>query len=112
MSWGQRGRRVQRQVGVPFEYGGMRFGEGLRVDLLDEGQVVVELKSVERLARVHRKQVLTYLRALDLPVGLLINFGGATLREGLRRIVNKLPPSASPGLRINPPDQSAAELPP
>ena len=81
----------------------MSFAEGFRVDLLLERTVVVELKSVERLAPVHYKQVLTYLRALDLPVGLLVNFGGATLREGLKRIVNNLPPSASPALRINQP---------
>jgi len=66
------------------------------VDLLVEEQVVVELKSVERVAAVHSKQLFTYLRLLDLRVGLLINFGGATLREGLYRVVNRLPPSASP----------------
>ena len=63
--------------------------------------MVVELKSTETLAPVRSKQLLTYLRLLQLPVGLLINFGGATLKEGLRRIVNELEPSASPRLRVN-----------
>ncbi|MFM8396158.1 MAG: GxxExxY protein [Acidobacteriota bacterium] len=86
---------------IRFEYDGLLFDEGLRLDLLVDGCVVVELKSVERLAPVHHKQVLTYLRLLQLPVGLLINFGGATLKEGLHRIVNQLPASASPCLRVN-----------
>ena len=78
-----RGLSVERQKRVVFEYSGIHFDEGLRIDLLVEGSVVVELKSVEKLAPVHAKQVLTYLKLLDLPVGLLINFGGATLKEGL-----------------------------
>jgi iron complex transport system substrate-binding protein len=63
--------------------------------------VVVELKSVEKIAPVHQKQLLTYLRLMRLEVGLLINFGAPTLKEGLRRIVNNLSPSASPRLRVN-----------
>lgn len=63
--------------------------------------MIVELKSVEKLAPVHGKQVLTYLRLMDLSVGLLINFGATTLKEGLQRIVNQLPSSASPRLRVN-----------
>lgn len=97
----RRGLPVERQKVIRFEYDGLVFDEGLRLDLLVDGCVVVELKSVERLAPVHHKQVLTYLRLLQLPVGLLINFGGATLKEGLHRIVNQLPPSASPRLRVN-----------
>jgi iron complex transport system substrate-binding protein len=61
----------------------------------------VELKSVETLAPVHSKQLLTYLRLLNLPVGLPINFGSLTLTQGLHRIVNNLSPSASPRLRVN-----------
>jgi GxxExxY protein len=79
----------------------MIFDDGLRVDLLVDDRVVVELKSVEKLAPVHAKQVLTYLRLLDLPVGLLINFGAATLKEGLQRIVNNLQPSVSSRLRVS-----------
>lgn len=66
------------------------------MDLLVEGAVVVELKSVEKLAPVHSKQLLTYLRLLDLPVGLLLNFGAATLKDGLHRVVNHLDPSRIP----------------
>ena len=98
-----RGFRVERQKAIRFEYEEMIFEEGFRIDLLVEGCVVVELKSVEKLAPVHSKQVLTYLRLMNLQVGLLINFGAATLKEGLHRIVNNLPPSASPRLRVNHP---------
>lgn len=97
----QRGFTVERQKLVRFEFEGMIFDEGLRLDLLVEGWVIVELKSVEKLSPVHSKQLLTYLRLLHLPIGLLINFGAATLKEGLHRIVNNLNPSASPGLRVN-----------
>ena len=61
----------------------------------------MELKSVERVAPIHSKQLLTYLKLTHMPVGLLINFGAATLKQGLHRIVNRLPPSASPRLRVN-----------
>ena len=97
----RRGLRVERQKLMPFQYDGLRFDEGLRVDLLVEDCVPVELKSVEKLAPVHSKQLLTYLRLLNLQVGLLLNFGAATMREGLHRVVNNLPPTASPRLRVN-----------
>ena len=97
----KRGLHVNQQHVVPFEYDGIRFEQGLRVDLLVESRVVIELKSVERLLPVHPKQLLTYLRLMNLHVGLLLNFGAPTLREGLHRIVNHLPPSASPRLRVN-----------
>ena len=97
----RRGLEVERQKTIVFEFDGMRFDEGLRVDLFVEHTVVVELKSIEAILPVHKKQLLTYLRLLDLPVGLLINFGAPVLKDGLHRIVNKLPPSASSVLRIN-----------
>lgn len=97
----RRGFHVERQKAIRFEYDGMVFEEGFRSDLLVENRVVVELKSVEKLAPVHSKQLLTYLRLMNLPVGLLINFGAATLKEGLHRIVNNLQPSASPHLQVN-----------
>lgn len=97
----RRGFQVERQKIIRFEYDGMMFDEGFRTDLLVEGRVIVELKSVEKLAPVHGKQLLTYLRLMNLPVGLLINFSAATLKEGLHRIVNNLPTSASPRLRVN-----------
>ena len=108
----RRGLSVERQKVIRFEYDGMVFEEGLRVDLLVEKSVIVELKSVEKLAPVHSKQLLTYLRLLDLPVGLLLNFGAATLKEGLHRIVNKLSPADSPQLRINLPATPAQSSPP
>jgi iron complex transport system substrate-binding protein len=97
------GLKIERQKIVTFEYEGMRFEEGLRLDLLVEDRVIVELKSVEKMAPVHPKQLLTYLRLMNLPVGLLINFGAATLKEGIQRVVNnyKPSPSASPRLRVN-----------
>jgi GxxExxY protein len=92
----QRGFQVERQQAIRSEYEGLVVDEGFRADLLVESRVIVEIKSVERLAPVHSKQLLTYLKLTKNPVGLLINFGAATLREGLHRIVNGLPPSASP----------------
>jgi GxxExxY protein len=97
----RRGLKVERQKPISFEFDGLHFEDGFRVDLLVEGVVVVELKSVEKLAPVHGKQILTYLRLLNLPVGLLINFGASTLKEGLQRVVNHYQPSASPRLRVN-----------
>lgn len=85
---------VERQKTCGVELDGVSFAEGFRVDLLVNSLVVVELKSVDQLAPVHFKQLLTYLRLLNLPVGLLINFGGATLKEGLHRVVNDYQPSA------------------
>jgi iron complex transport system substrate-binding protein len=97
----RRGLRVERQKSVAFDFDGMHFDEGLRVDLLVEDCLLIELKSVERLAPVHGKQLLTYLRLLNLPVGLLINFGAATFKEGVRRVVNRHQDFASSRLRVN-----------
>jgi GxxExxY protein len=93
----KRGYTVERQKPITFEYDGILFEEGFRVDLLVENQVIIELKSVEKLNPVHSKQLLTYMRLMNLPVGFLMNFGAATLKEGLHRVVNSLPSSASPG---------------
>jgi len=84
----RRGVRVERQKPIPIRYDGLELAEGFRADLLLEGRLLIEFKSVERLSPLHSKQVLTYLRLLDLPLGLLINFGGATFKEGVRRIAN------------------------
>ena len=97
----KRGYTVERQKAITFEYDGILFEDGFRADLLVEGQVIIELKSVEKLNPVHSKQLLTYMRLMNLPVGFLMNFGAATLKEGLRRVVNSLPSSASPRLRVN-----------
>lgn len=83
----------QRPIDIAFE--GLHFEAAFRIDLLVDDRLVVEIKSVERLLPVHAKQLLTYLRLTRQPVGLLINFGGATLKEGVRRLVNNHRPSAS-----------------
>lgn len=102
----RRGLFVERQKSISFAYEGLQFVDCFRVDLLVASQIPVEIKSIEKLGAVHSKQLLTYLRLLNLPVGLLINFGEATLRSGLKRVVNGLPNSASPRLRVN---QAAVE---
>lgn len=86
----RRGLFVERQKVVPLAIDGEQFGEVFRIDLLVNRSVVVELKSVEELHPVHFKQVLTYLRLLKLPLGLLINFGEPTLKGGFHRIANNL----------------------
>ena len=82
------GHVVERQKILPIAYQGIQFQEGFRVDLLVDAKLIIEVKSVERLAAVHGKQLLTYIRLARQPVGLLMNFGGETFREGLRRVVN------------------------
>ena len=82
------GLHVDRQLPVKACLDGIEFPEAFKADLLIEGKLLVELKSVEKLAPVHARQTLTNLRLLDLPLGLLINFGGITLKEGLKRILN------------------------
>ena len=88
----RRGFSIERQKSVDLNFNDIFVPNAYSIDLLVESQVVVELKSVERIAPVHKKQVLTYLRLMNLHVGLLINFGGVTLMEGLVRIVNGPPP--------------------
>jgi iron complex transport system substrate-binding protein len=84
----ERGYLVDRQKPIDIEFEGTRFEAAFRIDLLVNGRVLVELKSVERLNPAHAKQLLTYLRLTKQPLGLLVNFGGATLKEGFRRLVN------------------------
>jgi iron complex transport system substrate-binding protein len=97
----RRGLKCCRQTLLSFDYDGLHFDRCLRIDLLVENCVVVEVKSVEKTLPVHSKQVLTYLRLMGLKVGLLINFGASTLKEGLQRVVNDLEASASPRLRVD-----------
>jgi GxxExxY protein len=97
----QMGYGIARQRAIDVEFDGIRLPAAFRIDLLIDERLLVEIKSVERLLPVHGKQLLTYLRLTKQPVGLLINFGGETLKEGLRRIVNDYRPSASPRLRVN-----------
>lgn len=82
------GLDCQRQVSVPIRYKGVVIDNALKIDLLVERQLVIELKSTERNAAVHAKQVLTYLRLMNLPLGLLMNFGQETFRLGLQRVAN------------------------
>lgn len=84
----KRGLEVEQEKHVVFEYDGLRFDQGSRVDLPVEGRLVVELKSVEQLHPSAFKQTLTYLRLMNLRIGLLINFGAPLFKEGVRRIVN------------------------
>lgn len=93
--------RVVRQKAIPIQLMGITVNEGFRADLIVEDLLLIELKSVEKLNPVHAKQVLTYLRLLNLPLGLLINFGAVTLKEGCQRIVNGRQNFVSSCLRVN-----------
>lgn len=99
----QAGLAVERQKLIDIEYRGMRLREGFRADLLVESSLLIEVKSVERFAPVHGKQLLTYLRLTGQPLGLLMNFGAPTFREGLKRVVNNHLDIASSTLRVNRP---------
>ncbi len=84
----QQGLNVDRQMPVSAEIDGLDFREAFRLDMLVENRLVVEIKAIDRLAPIHARQTLTYLRLMKLPLGLLINFGGITLKEGIKRIAN------------------------
>ena len=85
-----RGLRVSRQVGLPVQYEGVNLELGFRVDLIVDDKVIIEIKSVEALAPVHKKQLLTYLRLTDLRLGLLINFNVELIKDGIQRVVSRL----------------------
>jgi len=101
LSLEQSGLSVQRQRPVPITFRGMTLAEAFRADLVVENMLIIEVKSVERSAAVHSKQLLTYLRLMKQPVGLLMNFGCETFREGLKRVVNRYEPLAPSRLRVN-----------
>ena len=84
----KRGLTAERQKPMPILYDNIRFDEAFRSDLVVNGKVIVELKSVEALLPVHGKQLLTQLRLSDLKLGLLINFGAAHLKNGIKRVIN------------------------
>ncbi len=86
----QRGLKVQRQVPIAIHYAGIQFQEGFRADLVVEGKVIVELKSVEAVLEVHKKQVQTYLRLTGCKLGYLLNFNAALMKHGITRCVNRL----------------------
>jgi GxxExxY protein len=98
------GYSVDRQKPIDIEFEGMKFHAAFRADLVVDGRLIVEIKCVDALTKAHMKQLQTYLRLTNQPVGLLINFAGATLKEGLKRVVNDHVPSASPRLRVNQPE--------
>jgi GxxExxY protein len=84
------GLKVRRQQGIPVVYDEINFEIGFRADLIVENKVLIELKSVEKIHDVHKKQVLTYLKLTELKLGLLINFNESLLKNGITRIVNNL----------------------
>ena len=79
---------VERQIGMPVEWKDLRMNQGFRLDLLVENKVIIEIKSIESVAPVHKKQLITFLRLTDLKVGLLVNFNEALLKDGITRLVN------------------------
>ena len=86
----QRGLHVERQVQVPIEYKGIQIDEGFRADLLVEGKVILELKSIEHVTAAHKKQIHTYLKLTGCKLGFLLNFGEALMKDGITRVVNGL----------------------
>lgn len=86
----KRGLRVDQQVGLPLHYEGVKLELGFRADLIINEKVIIEIKSVEALAPVHKRQLLTYLKLTDLRLGLLMNFNVALMKDGIHRVVNKL----------------------
>jgi len=95
------GFHVDRQKPIPIEYNGLALPDAFRADLIVENSLIIEIKSVEQLAPVHGKQLLTYLRLLKQPLGLLLNFGAPTFRDGIKRIVNGHTNFASSRLRVH-----------
>jgi len=86
----RRGLDVKRQVPIPIVFKGRTLDEGFRADLVVNGKVIIELKSVEKVKDVHKKQLLTYLKLSGMKLGLLINFGEALIKNGITRVVNGL----------------------
>ncbi|CAN5369149.1 GxxExxY protein [soil metagenome] len=89
----RRGLRVTKQRAIPVIYEGVQLDVGFRADMIVNGLLLVEVKSIEAIAPVHLKQVRTYLRLTDLRLGLLINFNVNLIKDGIRRVVNGLPES-------------------
>jgi iron complex transport system substrate-binding protein len=95
------GVEVDRQRSINISYDDLSIENAFRIDLLVDQKLIVEIKSLETIAPVHAKQVLTYLRLMNLPIGLLINFGGATFKGQVKRLVNNHTDFASSRLRAN-----------
>ena len=90
-SLARRGLKIDRQVPVDINFDAINFAAAFRIDLLVEDVLILEIKSVERLASLHAKQLLTYLRLTNRPLGLLLNFSGETMTAGIRRVINDYP---------------------
>ena len=86
----EQGLHVSRQQAIPVIWKDIQMNQGFRADLIVENKVIIEIKSVEVIAPVHQKQLLTYLKLTDLKLGLLINFNEALIKSGISRIVNNL----------------------
>ena len=86
----ERGILVDQQIAIPIEYNGVELDAGFRADLVVDGKVIVELKALEHVADIHKKQLLTYLRLSGMRLGLLINFGELFIKNGITRIANGL----------------------
>jgi GxxExxY protein len=86
----KRGLQVEKEVPIPVVWDNIRFEAGFRADLIVNGQVVIELKSIEGVLPVHKKILLTYLRLADKRLGILLNFGEEVLKDGIHRVVNGL----------------------
>jgi len=87
----KKGLSVQRQVSIPIKFEGKQFDEAFKLDLLIEGKVIIELKSIEKINPTHKKQVLTYLKLTNKKLGYILNFGTELMKDGITRIVNGLP---------------------
>ncbi len=87
----QSGLAIEAEILMPLKYDGITLDIGYRADLIVEHLVIIELKSVEKMSDVHKKQLLTYLRVSNLRLGLLINFGAPLIKDGIIRVVNGLP---------------------
>lgn len=85
-----RGLKCERQVPVPIQYDNIRFDEGFRADIIVENKVILELKAVEQLNKVHSKQLFTYLKLRSLKLGFLLNFNAPLMKDGITRVINGL----------------------
>jgi GxxExxY protein len=88
----RRGLQADRQVPVPIEFDGHAFGAAFKIDILVEQRLILEVKSVEQLSKLHVRQLTTYLRLTKQPVGLLLNFSAVMMKDGIKRVVNDYRP--------------------
>ena len=86
----ERGLYIEKQKAIPITYKGLNFIEAFRADIIVNDSVIIEIKSIEKLSKVHSKQLLTYLRLMKKKLGILLNFGEAVLKDGIHRVVNGL----------------------